>query len=406
MKRLILFVLCCWVPWSYAQDIDAVTTSFEQRLNQAKARHQQVSEQLLNQHRPVVKQLQQLEAELIHLRQQVAGATRAQDEQFVSLQSLQERLTQWQQQTRYIDNLLNRYLNDTGAASNTAFSQRLAALTQATRPQWQVGTAVASNGHLIQGKQLILGPLAWFKDQQGNGFVGQQGADGLALIMSVDLTNAEPHQLPVDVTQDKATRIAANDVGWLAKVKRGGVWIYPIVAIGALALLVALVKLIGLLRLTPLNRQLAEQWALGEQVALNAGWQQQLINLAQQYGDWPQEALADKLHHQLLIWKGQLESKMVVLASAAAVAPLLGLLGTVSGMIHTFEMMNLFGNNDQSLLAGGISEALITTELGLVVAVPTLLAHAFIHRRHHTYLAQLEADSVLLLEQVRPQGMA
>ncbi|WP_371924728.1 MotA/TolQ/ExbB proton channel family protein [Endozoicomonas sp. SCSIO W0465] len=91
--------------------------------------------------------------------------------------------------------------------------------------------------------------------------------------------------------------------------------------------------------------------------------------------------LADKLHHQLLQWKAQLDSKMVILTATAAVAPLLGLLGTVSGMIHTFEMMNLFGNQDQTMLAGGISEALVTNELGLVVAVPVLLIHAYINRR-------------------------
>ncbi len=113
------------------------------------------------------------------------------------------------------------------------------------------------------------------------------------------------------------------------------------------------------------------------------------------YKHWPEDALADKLHHQLLQWKAVLDNKMVVLTATAAVAPLLGLLGTVSGMIQTFEMMNLFGNQDQNMLAGGISEALVTTELGLIVAVPVLLIHAYINRRHQSYLTQLEADAVL-----------
>ena len=57
----------------------------------------------------------------------------------------------------------------------------------------------------------------------------------------------------------------------------------------------------------------------------------------------------------------------------AAIAPLLGLLGTVTGMISTFDIITEFGTGDPKLLSGGISEALVTTELGLIVAIPTLL---------------------------------
>jgi biopolymer transport protein ExbB len=58
----------------------------------------------------------------------------------------------------------------------------------------------------------------------------------------------------------------------------------------------------------------------------------------------------------------------------AAVAPLLGLLGTVTGMISTFDVITEFGTGNPKLLSGGISEALVTTELGLIVAIPALLA--------------------------------
>ncbi|MEM7679218.1 MAG: MotA/TolQ/ExbB proton channel family protein, partial [Myxococcota bacterium] len=57
----------------------------------------------------------------------------------------------------------------------------------------------------------------------------------------------------------------------------------------------------------------------------------------------------------------------------AGVAPLLGLLGTVTGMISTFDVITKFGTGDPKLLSGGISTALVTTELGLIVAIPTLL---------------------------------
>jgi len=72
-----------------------------------------------------------------------------------------------------------------------------------------------------------------------------------------------------------------------------------------------------------------------------------------------------------------------VIATTAAAAPLLGLLGTVSGMIRTFHLITLFGSGDPKPLAGGISEALITTLFGLVVAIPALLLHAYLARRAH-----------------------
>jgi hypothetical protein len=69
------------------------------------------------------------------------------------------------------------------------------------------------------------------------------------------------------------------------------------------------------------------------------------------------------------------------IASLAAVAPLLGLLGTVIGMVHTFETIERFGFGNPMLLADGISEALLTTQAGLLVAFPLLLANTYLKRK-------------------------
>ena len=375
-----------------------VNLQFEQRLNEAQQRHKQVTLQLLQQRQPQLQQLNQLESELIALRQQLAGRTRAKDEQFVSLQSLQQRLGQWQQQSQYIDNLLQRYLgSNIDPRDPQAFSQRLATLGQATRPAWRHSEVVALDGRMVTGLQLTLGPLSWFTNAEGEGFLLDALAQPAAVVMASPEALDNLLAMPVDISQDKAIRIAAKQGGWLAKLKRGGMWVYPILTLGLLALLVVLLKLFALSRMPKLQPLLAQRALDGERPSCG-GWQQQLFELADSHRHWPHEALADKLHHQLLQWKSQLDSKMVMLAAAAAVAPLLGLLGTVSGMIHTFEMMNIFGNQDQNMLAGGISEALVTTELGLMVAVPILLLHAYINRRHQAYLAQLEADTVLFAE--------
>jgi biopolymer transport protein ExbB len=73
---------------------------------------------------------------------------------------------------------------------------------------------------------------------------------------------------------------------------------------------------------------------------------------------------------------------------------MLGLLGTVTGMINTFKMITVFGSGDPKLLSTGISEALITTEYGLIIAVPTLLVHAVLSRKVRGVIASMERNAV------------
>lgn len=89
------------------------------------------------------------------------------------------------------------------------------------------------------------------------------------------------------------------------------------------------------------------------------------------------ETVALKLDDAVLKEVPKLESGLNLVKVLAAVAPLLGLLGTVIGMINTFQAITLFGTGDPQLMASGISEALITTVLGLMAAIPLLLLHAF-----------------------------
>ncbi len=89
------------------------------------------------------------------------------------------------------------------------------------------------------------------------------------------------------------------------------------------------------------------------------------------------ETVALKLDDAILKEVPKLEGGLNLVKVLAAVAPLLGLLGTVIGMINTFQAITLFGTGDPQIMASGISEALVTTVLGLVAAIPLLLLHAF-----------------------------
>ena len=86
----------------------------------------------------------------------------------------------------------------------------------------------------------------------------------------------------------------------------------------------------------------------------------------------------EQIRHTVQI---QLSSHLKTIAVMAAVAPMLGLLGTVSGMVHTFEIINKFGFGNPVLLADGISEALLTTQAGLLVAFPIVIAYNHLQGR-------------------------
>lgn len=96
----------------------------------------------------------------------------------------------------------------------------------------------------------------------------------------------------------------------------------------------------------------------------------------------------------------ELEKYLATLGSIAAVAPMLGLLGTVFGMIHVFAAIMLHGTGDASQLAGGISQALLTTAAGLVVAIPAIFFHRFFVRRVEEITVGMERDAVHLVDLV------
>jgi biopolymer transport protein ExbB len=89
-----------------------------------------------------------------------------------------------------------------------------------------------------------------------------------------------------------------------------------------------------------------------------------------------------------------------VIGVLAAMAPLMGLLGTVTGMIATFDVLAVFGTGNAKAMAGGISEALITTQTGLLVAIPGLYMKGFLERRAHTLQQRISAAGYYLRRQL------
>jgi biopolymer transport protein ExbB len=206
-----------------------------------------------------------------------------------------------------------------------------------------------------------------------------------------------------DPTLSRALLLAEDSENLWQHLQRGGIWVIPIMLFALFASATAAAKAVWLYRLPAPVPALAErlQSALGRgDEALRAlteqvsGPQAELLRVA--LANQTHEQRDDRLYAALLTQRNRLERGLGAIAMTASVAPLLGLLGTVSGMIATFKAMTLFGAGDARAVSGGIAEALITTELGLVVAIPALLAHALMSRTVKNQFAQLENDAVQL----------
>ena len=118
---------------------------------------------------------------------------------------------------------------------------------------------------------------------------------------------------------------------------------------------------------------------------------------------WKRSAAEKSVKELLLTEVPKLDKHLDTLAVLAAAAPLLGLLGTVTGMIRMFEAITKYGTGDPKLLAGGISEALITTEVGLSIAIPLLLIHNFLRNRRNRIQSEMEMYAMKILNRLWPE---
>lgn len=106
------------------------------------------------------------------------------------------------------------------------------------------------------------------------------------------------------------------------------------------------------------------------------------------------EAIEDTAHQEVAV----LEKNLPILATVGNIAPLLGLLGTVFGMIKGFQVISAIGVGNPEALAGAISEALLTTAFGLSVAIPTIVAYNYLVNRVERQIKEMEATSIEILE--------
>ena len=123
----------------------------------------------------------------------------------------------------------------------------------------------------------------------------------------------------------------------------------------------------------------------------------ELLQTFLDFKDSAQETLELKLEEAIIQKIAPIKSGLTTIKLLSSTAPLLGLLGTVTGMISTFQSITLFGTGDPKLMAGGISQALVTTALGLLVAIPLLFIYSFLSNRSNSLIKIFEEQAIGIL---------
>ena len=167
---------------------------------------------------------------------------------------------------------------------------------------------------------------------------------------------------------------------------------YAIIAVGTIGILIAIWKLIELAQLGKAVRNQANSKVADSRNPLG-----RVLKVGKDNFDKDIDTLELKLAEAIMAERPAIERGIGAVRIISVVAPLAGLLGTVTGMIVTFQMITLYGTGDPKLMAGGISQALVTTVLGLLVAIPTTLLHSFTASSARGIISTLEEQSTGIL---------
>ena len=200
----------------------------------------------------------------------------------------------------------------------------------------------------------------------------------------------ESREFAIDPTQGSVLEALAQQPTLWERFQQGGYVGYVVVVLGGIGLLVALAQYIYLLTVSARVRRQRQNL---DQPSKDNPLGRVLERFKEMDKHQTPEALEARLDEAVLAELPKIERGQPIVKLLAAIAPLLGLLGTVTGMIVTFQAITVFGTGDPQLMAGGISQALVTTVLGLVTAVPLLFAQTALSSRSRFITQVIEGEA-------------
>ena len=261
------------------------------------------------------------------------------------------------------------------------------------------GKALRNGSESIEGTLLLTGPSVFFAEKNG-GFEGvatfAETGTSLPTVIAIkdsdasiaDAVNKGYGELPFDGTMGKAIEVAAAQESIFDTIEKGGVVGHAILILGAISFLIALFKVWEVSRIKVPSRSVlnpiiddllnGDREAAARKAEAIHGLAGDMVRTGVEMFYEKRRVLEEALFEKLVSIKPKLDRFLPFLALTAAAAPLMGLLGTVLGIIKTFKAMALYGTGNAKAFSAGISEALITTAEGLVVAIPVLVIHGML----------------------------
>jgi biopolymer transport protein ExbB len=430
-------------------------TSVQQQLEESLAELTRLREQIANDKIPLSRKLRSLEDELVNVRRDYQQTARLLDSRTLDLSNLNAEIKSRQDEKHYVSNLLGEYIRNFESRLHIIELQRYKAILESAKlapensnlSDLEVyyaqsalvaaslerlhdalggtrfsGTAVDTSGLVKSGTFVLIGPAALFRSDDGKsvGTAEQRlgslepasiGFDTEDHAKAAAKTVADSKGLfPLDPTLGDAHKIEETKETVVEHFLAGGAVMWPILALALAALLVALWKWYELSRvrnysddsvrtlLSAVARH--DRQAASEAAAVIGGPAGEMLSAGIDHIKEPRELVEEVMYEKILAVRLRLNRFIPFIAISASSAPLLGLLGTVTGIMTTFKLITVFGSGDVKMLSSGISEALITTEYGLMVAIPSLLLHAFLSRKSRSILDQMEKAAIAFLNQL------
>jgi len=450
-----------WVPQDEKPSFERAADTLQAQLDASLEELHQLRASIAVERVELGERLREREAERISVREEYDSVTRSADVTAQRLLTLNEEIKRRREDARALENLFLDYARNFDSRVNIAEKQRYqeridaalfapdnANLTEAEVFERQAemlftgferlenslggvrfeGRAVDPSGLFDDGTFLVVGPMALFLSNDGSsvGLVEQRagstrpsvvdlGDEALAQAAAA-IVSGSGEMLPVDATLGNALKVAQTETTVLEEIEKGGPVMYPIFALATAALLVALVKGIGMMFVRRPSRKQTERLSkalvAGDEAAARSAVHnmrgpsgRMLAHAVDNIGQ-PRDLVEEVMYESVLTSRLKLNRGLPFIAIAAASAPLLGLLGTVSGIINTFKMIVVQGSGDVKSLSGGISEALVTTKYGLIVAIPSLLLHAFLSRKARGIVGEMETAAVSFVNNLSKSPLA
>ncbi|EDY81427.1 transporter, MotA/TolQ/ExbB proton channel family protein [Verrucomicrobiia bacterium DG1235] len=447
-----IFLVATGATLSAQRSLDSAVGSVQESLDDSLKELASLREEISSSKAPLSKELNALNAEVSDLRKEYEKSARASDATTLDLSSLELNVKQRQDEVDYVVSLMTEYVSNIESRADASELDTYQPMIDATllavdNPELArlevitaqleaiemgmnridtiiggdvfAGSAVTDKGELEEGTFVLFGPVAYFASKSGASGLSMAGKSGEPAVIPVNGANGsilevatnQSGDLPLDPTLGKAIAIASTEESLAEHIFKGGVWVYPILGFAFVSLIISIYKLFELIsvkslpagsitKVVKLLRNGEHDAAMHEARSL-PGPSGELIAVGVENSEEPKELLEEILLERMIATQPKIERLLSVIAVTAATAPLLGLLGTVTGMINTFKLITIFGTGDAKSLSGGISEALITTEFGLVVAIPSLLFHAFLSRRAKSIMAAMERSAMSFVNGVK-----